>query len=341
MNALGSSSRMRFGVSTALALGVLLSGCVLIGYDPAAADGEGADGGDAGESGAGGEGGAGGESGAGGGGGAGGMAGQGTGGMAGAMDASVDGALDGDVPLDSGDDTGAADDGAITDDAGDDSGATAGCGSIGEGEACDDGLFCMVGETCIAGVCGGGAMPDCSSMTDACNAGVCHELAGGCVKEPVADDTACGSQLTCQAGRCESTLACPPGDTCDDFTCLTSPCHFECREADGCTSACNGGAECSTDCAEANNCDPTCNGGSCEIDCSGANNCKVTCASGASCDIDCKDANNCDAVVCTTGSSCVLRCEGATNCEYQVCGIAQLPTVCPNDVLVCNGTCPP
>src|SRR5687768_16767903 len=85
MIALGSSGRMRLRTSLALVLGLLLSGCVLVGYD-----GQPSERADAGDSGGGGMGGTA----------AGGSGGQG--GSGGVRDASDDGAIDGDVIDDSG-----------------------------------------------------------------------------------------------------------------------------------------------------------------------------------------------------------------------------------------------
>ena len=48
------------------------------------------------------------------------------------------------------------------------------------GSSCDDGLFCTTGETCTAGVCGGGGATDCSGSADQCNDGVCNETTDAC-----------------------------------------------------------------------------------------------------------------------------------------------------------------
>ena len=101
-----------------------------------------------------------------------------------------------------------------------------------EGASCDDGNACNVGETCQAGLCTGGAPPDCSALGDQCNAASCNSFfgrEGNCdTRTPVADDTPCNDgELcnvgeTCQAGLC--TGGAPPdcsalGDQCNAAMC--------------------------------------------------------------------------------------------------------------------------
>ena len=51
------------------------------------------------------------------------------------------------------------------------------------GLACDDGLFCSVGETCSAGFCRSSVTYDCSSLDAQCQSGVCDEGTDSCVAE--------------------------------------------------------------------------------------------------------------------------------------------------------------
>lgn len=276
----------------------LLSGCVLIDYDPV--DAPASDGGGSGGSVAG-TGGTVSDSGAGLG---------GAGGSGGELDASADAARDADVMTDANDGADAASDGAVSEDAGEDADVAA-CAAL-----------------------------DCSSLSDICNQGVCSELDGACIAEPVMDDTTCGSGLSCQRGRCEATATCAAGAACTNLVCATPPCHFECVDADDCRATCSIGMECGVDCTQANGCNTTCNGTSCAIDCTDSDTCAAVCANGASCDIDCTGANNCNDVTCVNGSTCTLDCTGANNCAFSLCLGGDPPRFCPNDVVVCNGLCP-
>ncbi len=79
------------------------------------------------------------------------------------------------------------------------------------GTACSDGDPCTLSDKCNGtGECKGTAK-DCSSLTDACNTGLCSN--GTCSAKPKADNTLCsdGSSCTsgdkCQAGVCKGTYA--------------------------------------------------------------------------------------------------------------------------------------
>ena len=88
--------------------------------------------------------------------------------------------------------------------------ATGSCQAVPKvGGKCDDGDACTTADACQNGACIGDAM-DCSSLTDACNAGTCS--AGACVKKPAANGTGCddGSQ-------------CTTGDVCSGGVCAGSP----------------------------------------------------------------------------------------------------------------------
>jgi phage FluMu protein Com len=91
-----------------------------------------------------------------------------------------------------------------------------------ENEACDDGLFCTVGDACQASACAGQAR-DCSqAVTDpACQDPACDEQADACVALARPDGTVCGEpqcfwypvsgmwlylQDVCQAGLCEDSV---------------------------------------------------------------------------------------------------------------------------------------
>ncbi len=75
-----------------------------------------------------------------------------------------------------------------------------------EGLGCDDGQFCTTGETCMAGVCGGGSATDCSGQADQCNTGACNEALNLCEAQPVLDGTTCDD-----ADPCTESDACTAG----------------------------------------------------------------------------------------------------------------------------------
>ncbi|MFO7567894.1 MAG: hypothetical protein R6X02_34960 [Enhygromyxa sp.] len=76
------------------------------------------------------------------------------------------------------------------------------------GGACNDGDNCTTGETCNAGSCGGGNPVNCSSLSNACNLGVCNPNDGSCYAQPANngnpcnDGNACTVGEVCNAGQC-------------------------------------------------------------------------------------------------------------------------------------------
>ncbi|MFQ5479555.1 MAG: hypothetical protein ACE5E4_13180, partial [Candidatus Binatia bacterium] len=95
--------------------------------------------------------------------------------------------------------------------------------SLTDGAPCDDGNACTVLESCIAGVCVGGAALDCDDdnvcTTDACDRILgCHhtDLAASCD-----DGDVCTPGDSCDSGRCVpgSTVDCDDGDDCTDDGC--------------------------------------------------------------------------------------------------------------------------
>jgi hypothetical protein len=73
-----------------------------------------------------------------------------------------------------------------------------------KGTACDDGLFCTVGEACDAGQCVGGSPNDCGKAHSPCDAVLCSEATKTCDVTPVNDGTACTPTNLCfVVGVCE------------------------------------------------------------------------------------------------------------------------------------------
>jgi hypothetical protein len=211
-----------------------------------------------------------------------------------------------------------------------------------DGTTCNDGLFCTVGETCVAGVCGGGG-PNCASQSTACKTATCDEDRNACVTEPLANGTPCGAQdscttaPTCQYGICTASTASP----CDD----QNPCTVDACDGVACT---NTPVADGTSCADRNFCDgaETCQAGACVAaavpECDDGNSCTLdTCdarrrrcshwATSACCSSDehCKDDDLCttnercssgrcvsDPVVCERGGACDLTtCDPSRGCQ--------------------------
>lgn len=77
-----------------------------------------------------------------------------------------------------------------------------------EGQACDDNLFCTVGETCAGGLCTGGATNDCGTASDPCKSVTCDEASKSCSSIPANEGIACTVDdlclinTTCKNGLC-------------------------------------------------------------------------------------------------------------------------------------------
>jgi hypothetical protein len=129
-----------------------------------------------------------------------------------------------------------------------------------DGAECDDGLYCIVGETCSGGVCSGVQARDCTHLSDECNDGNCDEDNDLCIAVQKTDGTECGSRScsgtdwmksTCISGACTGTElqeACDNGVFCDG--------PESCDPAAGCQAGtppdCRDGIPCTND-----SCNPT------------------------------------------------------------------------------------
>ena len=132
------------------------------------------------------------------------------------------------------------------------------------GTACDDGLFCTIGEQCDAsGLCTGGPFP-CAS-TSVCVLSVCSEAKQGCVTTNADSSQACDDGLFCTVGdACNGAGACAggPARVCAGGACLTGVCDEPTDQcltqpaANCCTvdTDCDDGFDCTAD---------TCAGGTC------------------------------------------------------------------------------
>ncbi len=140
------------------------------------------------------------------------------------------------------------------------------------GAACNDGLFCTVGETCNAGACAG-APRNCSAVANACNTGACVEAMGACVAQPVSDGT-----------NCPDALFCTVTEICAAGACTTQP-----RDCSGTADQCNTGV--CNDTTDACVATPKANGTACSDGqfCTGADVCTFgACLAGPA--LDCSGA---------------------------------------------------
>ncbi len=166
---------------------------------------------------------------------------------------------------------------------------------IREGQACDDGLYCNVDETCQSGVCTGGQGRDCNHLADDCNDGYCDEGAGQCRKQPARQGEACNDGVfctdpdTCSNGECSG----PPrdcsgfGDQCNDGVC--SEASGACtQQPKGAGVSCDDGVYC--------------NGSD---ECDGTGGCSVhsgdPCQAGQTCN---ESGDVCEDLGCATDSDC-------------------------------------
>ncbi len=80
---------------------------------------------------------------------------------------------------------------------------------VNEGVACNDGLFCTVGDTCKSGFCVGTPNP---CPTDAqCVQGTCDEATKSCTMTPIPDNSPCNDGNACTANEFCSNQMCTGG----------------------------------------------------------------------------------------------------------------------------------
>lgn len=100
--------------------------------------------------------------------------------------------------------------------------AATGCGfpPVAEGAPCDNDDLCDGRETCGAGVCRPGEVPDCDDGKP-CTLGWCNRT-DGCVYEALPEGTPCAGRCgdsTCSDGVCASADTCNDGNPCTTDSC--------------------------------------------------------------------------------------------------------------------------
>ncbi|MGB0589206.1 MAG: hypothetical protein ACPGU1_05950 [Myxococcota bacterium] len=214
---------------------------------------------------------------------------------------------------------------------------TGGCKQVPvmDGNACDDGLFCTVEDTCSAGVCGGA--PRVCEDAGPCDLGVCDDTTDSCGTAismdgvPCEDGDPCTEDDACLAGYC---IAVPRDCTHLDQACAVGTCDSEVGE---CIAETVGdGTLCSDD-------DP----------CTIADTCSNGTCSGSA--LDCSSLEGpCNTAACDSGTgACVktaknefMACDDTSKCTYNdrcTAGVCQgTPYDCSSLETPCrSATCDP
>lgn len=182
-------------------------------------------------------------------------------------------------------------------------------------EACDDGLFCTVGDACDeAGECVPGGARDCGGEVGSCQFGICDELNDKCASAPLpdglacdADDDGCTVYDQCEEGICQAGAAvdCQAYDQqCSYGVCVSlGPQQYECGTV---PKPAETGCEDGLDCTQDDICDGAgiCVGGA-PVVCPGADSpcLLVSCSENAG---GCVEAPAQDGTVCDDGQECTL-----------------------------------
>jgi len=99
-----------------------------------------------------------------------------------------------------------------------------------DGGPCDDGVFCTVDDSCVAGKCVGGPPNDCGLTPNECHEVTCDEQSMSCSQQPSAPGASCVPTDLCQVGA-----------TCQNGLCIgtTNDCFFQPVPNDCHVSKCN------------------------------------------------------------------------------------------------------
>ena len=118
-----------------------------------------------------------------------------------------------------------------------------------DGSACDDAMFCSEGETCQAGLCGGGTAKNCATAGDGkCVVGQCNETVDKCVGASLPDGNSCNDANPCTSeDSCSGGVCLGEPIDCSDLAdaCHTAGCvGGECKATPKAGAACNDGEDC-------------------------------------------------------------------------------------------------
>ena len=97
-----------------------------------------------------------------------------------------------------------------------------------DGDDCDDGTACTLGDACVEGECLPGDPVDCSSLESQCSKGQCDETTGECAA--VVDEGYCAVLGKCiPAGQMHTDigcLQCVPGKSATEWSVVSGACYF-------------------------------------------------------------------------------------------------------------------
>lgn len=188
-----------------------------------------------------------------------------------------------------------------------------------DGTACEDGAFCITGESCRAGACSGGGPRDCGDGNP-CTLDTCDEQNDACTHDgPAMNGASCDDGNYCLVGeRCQngvcggaSVRSCDDGNDCtldacdeqnDRCTHTNRPNGFGCEDGLFCTSG------------------DSCQNGACV---SGTQN---TCTVSNPCTSNCDEVNDSCGGCVPAGTRCLNAVQQAT-CDGS-CGMTEL-VICP------------
>jgi hypothetical protein len=212
-----------------------------------------------------------------------------------------------------------------------------------DGNGCDDGVFCTISDSCLAGKCAGGPPNDCGMTPPQCNEVACDETSQTCTAAPSMTGSACQDPndlcqkgMTCTNGLC---IGGAPED-CFFFP-VPSDCHVaSCNSTNGMCEAVPGneGQNC-VDLMDLCTLSKTCATGVCQggspKDCS-----QLT----QGCDIGTCDTmnGNCTTIAVMNGQPCddLSACTLGETCSNQTCSNGTPVTVCEmNGDGCCPGNC--
>jgi hypothetical protein len=202
-----------------------------------------------------------------------------------------------------------------------------GCLNTDNAAFCDDGDACTTNDTCSAGICVGGAPPDCDDGNE-CTDDTCDVVLGCLNTDNVAacdDGDACTTNDTCSAGICVGGAApdCDDGNPCTDDSCDPV---LGCVNTNN-TAACDDGDECTTN--------DTCSAGVC------VGGAPPNCDDGNVCtDDSCDPATGCvntnNAAACDDGDACTTN----DTCSAGAC-VGGAPPNCDDGNVCTDDSCEP
>ena len=222
-----------------------------------------------------------------------------------------------------------------------------------DGQGCEDGNYCSVNDSCLAGSCVSGGARDCSESANGdCTVGVCDEPSDACVTEIKPNNSSCDDAVKCtDDDKCTNGICAGVAVDCSTFAdeCNLGQCNpatgqcasvptpgDECTDGDDCTlqDSCSPGGTCEgawddencgcdgdDDCAGLTN---TCNIGRCDVEthvCMAEPQEGTPCNDSEACTVDdqCNDAGVCagSPYTCDDELGCTANvCDGQGGCTY-------------------------